>query len=170
MADKILRKLSIKTVTGLLVKDIRKWAEETPGKPIMTVMGVATGIQTGETDNGPWTALRGNFMAQNSKGERFRGGRAFIPDGGALDMVLGMLGDDSVENVKFAYNIFVREDNASVTGYTYVSEPLLEPAENDPLEAMISGLDTKMLAGSGPAPKAVENKSENADPKTAAKK
>ena len=173
MADKILRKLSVKTVTGMTPKALREWADKTPNKPIMTIMGVATATISGETDNGPWTALRGNFIGVNAEGVRFRGGRAFIPDSGALDMVLGTLADDSIDNVKFAFNVFVKEDETSATGYTYNSEPLLEPAENDPLEGMLKNIETKGIAGAGHKAvehKPAENKAAETKPETAAKK
>lgn len=131
---KILKKLSIKTVTGLTVAAIREMA--TPeGAPVMRIMGIAMGTKGGESDNGPWTALRGQFEASNLiTGEVFGGSVLFLPDV-ALDAILPALAGDNA-NVKFALDITVMKDETSTIGYAYSFVPLLKPDENDPLEKM----------------------------------
>ena len=110
----------------------------------MQVMGVATGIKTGESDKGPWTALLGSFQAINMEtGDTYRSGVCFLPNI-MLNLVTPRLLEKESKAVEFAFNIGVKADEKSATGYVYIAEPIFETAENDPLEML-----TKKL----PAPK-----------------
>lgn len=99
------------------------------------VVGIASGTKTGSTDHGDWTALTGNFAAQNlSTGEQFRSGVCFLPDV-ALDPTVGQL-DAGAASVQFGWIIGIKGDDSVQCGYTYYARPLIEPSEDDPLEIL----------------------------------
>ena len=137
---KILKKVSAATVFGD-VKKLRATAEKGGGEsvPVMRVMGVAIGTRTGTSQYGDWISLRGQFSATNLEtGEEFRGSSLFVPDE-LTDMIAAQLSQD-VKSVEFAVDIGVRESDA-VIGYEYTVEPLIEPAENDPLKSIAARID-----------------------------
>lgn len=145
--EKILKKISIKHVVGNVkgfLKDKKDEKgnvlvhalEEGQEKAICQVFGVATGYKTGESDNGPWTALLGSFKAINAEtGDIFRAGQCFLPDV-AMDLVLPELEKDDVDSVDFAFVINIVADESSSVGYFYTASPLLTPSGSDPLAAL----------------------------------
>ncbi len=144
----MVKKLSVKKVIGAKPKFDD---EDQKTKDVMQVVGVASGMKTGTSDNGDWTALTGNFAAVNLEtGEQFRSGVCFIPDV-ALDPIVGQL-NQGVTAVEFGWTISIKRDENAATGYVYTARPLIEADENDPLEQLVSHLDT--------AP-ALEDKSED---------
>ena len=132
----LVKKISAKTVCGnvkALVKDL-----ETGQKlAIMEVIGLvrpgAAGIQTGETDNGVWTAFKGGFEAINLvTGESYMAGKLFLPDV-AQDLILQTV-ENAEHDVQIHFLIGVREDETSAPGYTYYAEPMMKASESNPLE------------------------------------
>ncbi len=128
---KFINKISVSEVCGnvkVIVKDMKDGAK----KPIMRIIGLANGTQSGESDNGPWVALKGEFKAVNLLDkEEYVSGKCFLPRG-ISDLVAGQLGDD-VKKVQFAFDIIIVEDLESQVGYHYEAEPLLKPQENNAL-------------------------------------
>lgn len=115
------------------------------------IIGVASGLKTGESQYGPYVALMGNFaatrlddkgeIAVNDKGERLfdvRAGQAFLPDV-ACNLVSPLL-DNAPKGtaVQFGFDIGVERDDTAATGYVYVCRSLVEPAENDPLTLLMA--------------------------------
>lgn len=124
----IVTKLSAKKILG----KVKKPEEKTV---LMQVFGIATGIKTGESNYGPWTALTGQFRAVNlQNGEIFQSGICFLPKMGT-DLVTPMLKKEGVDGLEFALNVGIVPADNSV-GYEYYVEPVLEAKENDPLEAL----------------------------------
>jgi hypothetical protein len=134
----IVKKLSIKTILG------RKPKAPAEGKIdwLCQIIGVATGVKTGNSNFGDWTALMGSFQGLNMEtGDISRSGQCFLPDV-ALNLITAALLNKDARGIEFAFNIGVKEDSKSTTGYVYVCEPVLEASENDPLEML-----TKKLPG-----------------------
>jgi len=130
MAIAMIKKLSTPKIMG---KRPRLGEGETE-KDLYQVVGIASGVKTGDSDYGPWSALTGTFAAQNlESGEQFRSGVAFLPDV-ALDPIIGQL-NMGVTAVEFGFTIGIKEDDTPV-GYVYIATPIVEPDENDPLEEL----------------------------------
>lgn len=130
----MISKISAKSVIGKIK------APDSGQHFIMQVMGIATGTKTGESDKGPWTALLGSFQAINMEtGNVYRSGVCFLPNI-VLNMILPKLLEKDSKAVEFAFNIGIKADEDSVTGYVYIAEPIFEAAENDPLEMLTKKL------------------------------
>lgn len=149
---KIVKKLSMKVLLG----GRPKIPENDTPVYLAKVIGIASGIQSGESNYGTWRALVGQFIAEAYSVEnpgsvvRFRTGKAFLPDV-ALDLIApAVMNAGKGEQIQFAFDIGVQKDDSSATGYVYVAKSLIEPEENDPLEM----LSAKAL-GNAPA---LENK------------
>lgn len=142
----MIKKLSVKAVCGDVKKFVRdNLSDETPSVACMRVVGIAHGMQTGSTDNGDWTAFKGGFEATNLiSGETFAAGKLFLPEV-AEDLVLTALSGDDVESVNLAFDIGVKINESSVTGYEYFATPLIKPSENDPLAQLKASLDLPAL-------------------------
>lgn len=117
-------------------------------KLLYRVLGSASGIGTGESDNGVYTYFKGSFLATNyDTGEEFRAGKAFMP-GAASTLLEGALSGD-VTAVEFAFDVGIELDETSATGYVYTVESLLKPTQEDPLLRLSSSLPkahTKTIA------------------------
>jgi len=140
MSLNIVTKLSAKKVCGKIAKPEKKTA-------LMHVFGIATGIKTGESNFGPFTALTGAFRATRiSDGEIFQSGLCFLPKMGT-ELIAPMLAKEGVDGLEFAFIIgVVPAENAY--GYEYYVEPMLESKENDPLELLAKRVSQAAL----PAP------------------
>ena len=67
-------KLSAKTLVGKAVSDVKELTR------LYSVIGIATGIKTGESLYGPWTALSGRFEAKReSDGQVFTAPMVLMP-------------------------------------------------------------------------------------------
>lgn len=133
-----VNKISVATIVGN-VKAIVKEMKDGESKAIMRVVGICNGTQVGDGDNGPWTALKGEFKAINLETKKeYVSGKCFLPKG-ISDLVVGQLGGE-VTKVQFAFDIIIVEDIDSQVGYHYNAESLVKPAENNAialLEAQI---------------------------------
>lgn len=137
----LIKKISIKTVLKA-----RPAVPEKNGEvnQIMDLIGIANGVQPGETDKGPYNRFIGSFQATNLKtGEVYRSGSCFMPDV-AGNLILGAL-KGGASSVEFGFKIGVVKDDQSATGYVYVAEPLMKPSENDPLELLNKKVNVPQL-------------------------
>lgn len=124
----IVTKLSAKKIVGKVKRPEAK-------TPLYQVFGIATGIKTGESNFGPWTALTGQFRAVKlDDGQTFQSGVCYLPKMGT-DLITPMLNKEGVDGLEFALNIGVVPSENQI-GYEYYVEPVLEAKENDPLEAL----------------------------------
>ncbi len=140
----LLKKISVKGVIGNIKKMVAS-GDVACGTAIMRVIGIANGTKEGVSDNGDWVALKGQFKATNLlTGEQFGSGVCFMPDV-ATDMVSGMLTED-VKSVEFGFDLIVKHDESSATGYTYVAKPLVEAGQDDPLARLESNIFAKLDA------------------------
>ena len=100
------------------------------------VVGVAGSVKAGQGDYGPWNKFIGSFQSTNHEtGEVLRSGACFLP-AVAENLVLGALSNVETTSVQFAFKIGVVKDDKAARGYIFVAEPILPPAENDPLEQL----------------------------------
>lgn len=144
----LLSKLSMKSVLGKI-----KIPDD--GEVILAqIMGVATGIKTGESDKGPWTALLGSFQGINMEtGSIYRSGVCFLPNI-VMNLLLPKLLEKDSKAIEFAFNIGIKSDDKSATKYVYIAEPIFDTAENDPLEMLTKKLPKTEIAST----KAIEHK------------
>ena len=127
----MIKKLSTPKIMGGRLR----FKEGESQRDLYQVVGVASGKKSGTSDYGEWASLTGNFAAINlDTGEEFRSGVLFLPDV-ALDPILGQL-SMGAHAIEFGFTISIVEDDESATGYVYTATPLIEPDENDPLEAL----------------------------------
>lgn len=137
----IVKKLSAKTLVGI-VKSYAKDLQPGQSIDLFKVVGVASGLKVGTSNYGEWTALMGQFVAEAlvgaKAGQRFRTGQMFLPDV-ALNMVAPVVGNlGKGDSVELAFTVGIQHDDDSSTGYIYDASFLIEPKENDPLEALLA--------------------------------
>ena len=148
---KLQKKVSVAKVFGKVNAAI---IAKTGGNEIhvMRILGSASGVKSGVSDYGDWKALSGQFRATNPEtGEQTDAATAFLPDV-ALDMITGAL-DGGATAVDFAFDIFAVLDDSSSVGYTYRASPLLQAAEDSPINRIAAKLQAML-----PAPKTDEKK------------
>lgn len=138
----IVKKISAATVFGGKSEILETvFRDKSKNHPLYRVVGKCNGSRTGAGKEGmnDWVAMLGSFQATNAiTGEVFRAGACFLPQF-AADLVLGQLGGD-VDSVKFAFDIGAQHDERSATSYIYTAVPLMEPSEDDELNAMENNL------------------------------
>lgn len=159
----MIKKLSTPKIMGGRLR----FKEGESQRDLYQIVGVASGSKSGTSDYGEWRNLTGNFAAINLvTGEEFRSGIAFLPDV-ALDPILGQLSMGATA-VEFGFTISIIEDDDSATGYVYTAMPLIEPDENDPLEALtgkFTRTDNLLTDESGDKEKKDEEKVDEEKPK-----
>lgn len=123
----LLSKISPKSVCGKIEKDPKD-------KTILfTVFGIASGIQAGESNMGPWECLTGQFEAvRATDGAVFQAGRCFLPSVAHNPIAgkLKALADDDGKAVRFALQVGIKPSDSPV-GYEYTVLPVLNPVEDD---------------------------------------
>lgn len=157
---KLITKLSVKAIIGgkgNILETVMK--DKTVEHVVARIVGIASGLKTGEGDNGPWTGLTGQFKGTNlMTGEVYQSGILFMPNV-AQDMVIGALMGET-KAVEFGFDITAQYDESSATSYVYGAIPLFESSEADPLKALEARISTQAL----------ENKPETEEKKQDAKK
>lgn len=108
---------------------------------LYTVLGIASGVKTGETAYGPWTKLTGHFEATRvDTGEVFASGEVFLPEP-MQSMIAAQLqqrdndGKRVTESVQFSVMVSIKPSSAPV-GYEYEARSLVESGGADPLAAL----------------------------------
>lgn len=179
MTVAILKKLSMKSLVGDVKALLRVNSRvDAKGEPIPLaegdvlwlgrVVGIGKGLKTGESNFGPWTAILGDFQVVGyegtGKGKTFRTGQIFLPEV-IENMVAPVVGNlDKGSTMAFAFDVGIKANKESVTGYEYTAAFVKEPEDSDPLALLVK--DTLAL----PAPGAVEEKPAETETKEAAKK
>lgn len=106
---------------------------------LYTIIGVCTGIKTGESQYGGWVGFTGSFEAVRiSDGIRFNAPVAFIPEP-ASGMTLAALTEAQNRNqgpgtvsVRFAFIVGAKPSDKAA-GFEYYVEPVMQASENDAL-------------------------------------
>lgn len=146
MSGTLLKKITTKTVMGKVKEAIAglgdKFQQNTPA---MRVLGIANGVQTGESDYGPWVKFKGEFKATNLlTGEEFRSRSCMLPEL-ASDELEAALSDENNDSVEFAVDVTVNPSENTI-GYEYGIIPLVEAQRDDPLARLSSQVDGKLEA------------------------
>jgi hypothetical protein len=130
-----LKKISVKTTFGTIAM-----VKDHIDIPILRIMGTAKSIEVGESTYGEYKGIKGKFLATNHvTGEDYEATMCYLPDAATNLIEETLLGED-IDAVEFAFDIIPQGDESSSTGYSYLVVPLVEPAEDDPLEKMRSKL------------------------------
>jgi len=168
METTLLRKLSAKSILGARPR----FAEgDTDGarKFIYRIAGRVTGVQTGQSDFGPWAAFKGSFQAERSDGAIFAGPKAFVPEpvqSMLEDAVQSQLADGLVPSIQFGIDVYAVLDESAATGYTFAVVPILKPA--DETDSLLAELNKTHAL---PSPDTVEPAGDpDSEKKVAAKK
>jgi hypothetical protein len=103
------------------------------------VTGIANDIVIGETQYGPWTKLKGQFIGQNADGQKFVSGFCILPEPGN-GLVAGQLMSDEITEVKFSFDIYKVLDESIAVGYQFKTDAVLDVAQNDMLENLVASL------------------------------
>lgn len=137
MTQNIIKKISVATVHGKI--DKKTLTKE--GVVLFRAIGRATGLKSGQSQYGDWTALTGDFAAVKPDGEVIRASQIFLPD-----VVLNMIAPrvEQGDAVEFALDIVVVADEGSNTGYTYAARPVIAPdAATDPVTRLMEKISTQ---------------------------
>lgn len=141
MATNLLNKITAKTINGGKPKAPKNDGEYLP---IMQVYGNADQVAPDHNDYGEFVKIRGQIGAVNmATGEKFRSGEAILPRVAEQHLAPAIRqAERDGGAVQFAYEIGIKGDDSSVTGYVYTATPLIEDEESDPLaqlEAQVGG-------------------------------
>ena len=129
-----VKKLTTKIIVG---KKIGKIEARTV---LYSIIGVATGLKTGESNYGAWTGLLGRFEAERTAdGAMFSAPLVLLPDEALSPIVSAVRA--SKDGVEFAL-IVSAEPTLSAPGYVYDIASVVAPRRND----MLAGLRNAMQA------------------------
>lgn len=125
-----LKKITVKAVCGKIkVAEIPAIGDE---KKLCRFTGIADGTDSGTSDYGPWTALKGSFAATNFlTGEMFVAKTCFVPAamGDALfDAVNNAQKEDAGSTLKFVVDVFIVQSPRDEEKYEYIVRPVMENA------------------------------------------
>lgn len=127
-----VKKLTTKIIVG---KKIGKIEARTV---LYSIIGVATGLKTGESNYGAWTGLLGRFEAERTAdGAMFSAPLVLLPDEALSPIVNAVRA--SKGGVEFAL-IVSAEPTLSAPGYVYDIASVVAPRRND----MLAGLRNAM--------------------------
>lgn len=119
---------SVKSITPKsIAKDLIK--KENIGRPLFTVMGVATGKISVETKYGESLGVNGDFLAVHAEtGEIIASDAAFLPKG-FQDQIFEKLKEDF--EIEFKCTVYLSETDKNERGYAYITkEPMTEERKN----------------------------------------
>lgn len=153
MPSQIIRKISAARVVGN-VKAFAPRPNQDGGipkdvVPLFRIFGSASDVRPGNSDNGPFVALKGRFEAVSLlpdqdtgeiRDETFVAPECFLPEP-THSILVGELtaknseGKRVVDSLDFAFEVGVKAAKNPV-GYEYVCMPLVEHQGSDPLSAL----------------------------------
>ena len=138
----IVKKLSVKTLIGPIQKP-----DEGKTVKLCRFIGIAKSLKTVSTAFGESTGLLGDFVGVNLEtGEQSRSAVLYAPQI-LIDMIAPQIEQGNA--VEFAFDICVTGDKSVAVGYRYSLDTVLAPSENDPMEKLLSAVNSLVL----PAPK-----------------
>lgn len=143
----IVGKISVKTVCG----NPRKILGTMPTVPLMQILGEVIDIETGKSDKfkteagepSEWIRLVGQFKAQNIlTKQNFFSANCFLPNV-VSDLIVSQFkaarAIDVNYRLQFAFQIGVKEDENTATGYVYWGKSLMpQSEEHNPFKAIES--------------------------------
>jgi hypothetical protein len=120
-----VKKLTTKIIVG------KKIGKVEARITLYSVIGVASGLKTGESNYGAWTALVGRFEAERTAdGELFSAPLLLLPDEATAAPIIQAV--KIHEGVEFALIVSV-EPTLSAPGYVYDVTSVVSPRRNDML-------------------------------------
>lgn len=136
MATKILRKLSALALEPKLKTIARGFGPDDDGALVFLgrIIGVIRKAALLTTQYGESWKFSGEFRGTNSDGQECVASTLFLPDVVA-DPLAGAVGEEG-KDVEFAFDLFIRADSGSTTGYVYEVESLQEVTSSDPVAAL----------------------------------
>lgn len=157
----LVRKLTIRTcgfsksrIMELLFAQKPKDAKDLPDDiviPLCKIMGTSTGAKSGQSDNGSFVKLLGDFYGVDlSTGELIKSAVCILPNFVSESMAAALLVSPSI---KFSLQIDAVSRSNSATGYEFNVTPLVEAEPTDDMKALLkaSGVDLKTLRLDAPA-------------------
>lgn len=156
-APNFIRKLSAKQVMGDIRDTVAEMrvAKETGTRALYSLIGMAHGVRSGESDNGPFCALLGSFEATNySTGEVFQSGQCFVPRAVEDVMIASLRAgqkEDKGASIQFGIEVGVKLSDTPI-GYEYTVRNLVKTTNADPLASLRAAMPAP------PAPKALPSK------------
>jgi hypothetical protein len=136
----LLKKITTKEVLGD-VKLLARTHLRDVDLPVMQVFGFATKSEEKETELGSSFAHKGDFTAVNLiTGETFMGNKLYIPEpmsGMLANITNSLIESEGKANVQTAFEIIMKPDAKSATGYVWRLKPLMEVKSSTPAAAML---------------------------------
>lgn len=100
------------------------------------LVGIASGIKTGVTEYGEWTALIGQFQFTDRFGNTVRAVQAFGPDIVIMPTVAAL--QAGAKSVNVAVDVFGVIDDKSPVGWSYTCASAIAESETDPLALLLA--------------------------------
>lgn len=100
------------------------------------LVGIASGIKSGVTEYGEWTALIGQFQFTDRFGTVTRAVQAFGPDIVILPVVAAL--QSGAKSVNIAADVFGVADEKSPVGWSYTCSSAIEESDSDPLALLLA--------------------------------
>ncbi len=148
----ILRKVTIRNVgwpKGAILKALNgTFPDLKDGDTVelLKIVGQTTQAKTGQTDNGEYVRLLGEFIATNlDTGEVFQSGQAILPNFVAEVFAAALHTSQSVE---FALKIDAKAKESAATGYEFSVTPLMKSEPTDKMKRLLAlaGIDPSFEA------------------------
>lgn len=158
---KTIRKITVKAVHGKI--DIKELVNSESGRQLlMRVAGVARRAKLVTTDYGDSIGFIGEFAAVNTKGERYRASKMYLPK--VMEEELeGIITAGS--EAEFAFDIWVVYDDTLAVKYFYEAVPVVQAQQSDAAQRMFALLEPG--AGGDTRPQLTdESKDEKVDTET----
>lgn len=143
----LLKKISAKTVLGGKVE------RPSEAKHLFRVIGVVTGMASGQSNFGEWLAFKGEFQVIRADGARFYGVKLFLPDPAESLLAAAFKGlqGEKAGMVEIALDIGIKPSDVPI-GYEYTAAPLVEIKSSDPVAALMARIGQGPAALPAPSP------------------
>ena len=124
LAPETERKLSAKIIVG------KRIGQVTEAKDLFTVIGIATGTRSGQSNYGEWTGLKGQFeVVRCDDGKVLRAPIMILPDAAMAELT----GNGLDYPLQFGFLVRV-VPSINDAGFEYEVIKVVDPANHDPLE------------------------------------
>jgi hypothetical protein len=139
MPREVIKAISVKSLFGNVSVSMFKDLPDDAKIPLLRFFGIVREMETKESTKGVYTAAIGDFtgipLSGENEGVVTEATKAFPPKlvSDELERLLKAKPGTSVE---FAYDIGVKRDTKSATGYVYTVTSLKTPAENAAMQAL----------------------------------
>ena len=123
-----VKKITTKIIVG------KKRDEVTEKTALYSVVGVAVDVKAGESNYGPWLAIKGQFEAhRTSDGKLFAASLIILPADASTQIHQTLVGTGKA--VEFSLTVYASPTLKS-PGFEYISDFGITPRSHDPLAAL----------------------------------